>query len=60
MSLEDDTCVVMKIDNYFDPKYRRAIAWNDPELDIGFSVDSPILAKHDIEAPLLKESDCNL
>lgn len=60
LSLVDDTNVVMRIDNYFHPKYRRGIAWNDPEINITFPIDKPILAKHDIEAPFLKDSDCNL
>jgi dTDP-4-dehydrorhamnose 3,5-epimerase len=60
LSLEDDTSIVMRIDNYFDEKYRRAIAWDDPDLNISFPVESPILARHDIEAPFLKDSDCNL
>lgn len=60
LSLEDNTNVVMRIDNYFDPEYRRGIAWNDPELNITFPIEKPILAQHDIEAPFLKDSDCNL
>jgi dTDP-4-dehydrorhamnose 3,5-epimerase len=60
LSLEDNTNIVMRIDNYFEQKYRRGIAWNDPELNIAFPIDKPILAQHDIEAPFLKDSDCNL
>lgn len=60
LSLEDNTHIVMRIDNYFQQEYRRGIAWNDPELNIAFPVDNPILAQHDIEAPFLKDSDCNL
>ncbi len=60
LSLEDNTDVVMKIDNYFQQEYRRGIAWNDPDLNITFPIDNPILAQHDIEAPFLKDSDCNL
>lgn len=60
LSLEDETSVVMRIDNYFDPKYRRGIAWNDPDINIDYPIDNLILAKHDIEAPFLKNSDCNL
>jgi len=60
LSLENNTKVVMRIDNYFDPKYKRGIAWNDPELNIGFPIDNPILAQHDKIAPLLRDSDCNL
>nr|WP_312291475.1 dTDP-4-dehydrorhamnose 3,5-epimerase [Clostridium chromiireducens] len=60
LSLEDNTSVVMRIDNYFHKKYRRGIAWNDPDLNITFPIKKPILAQHDMEAPLLRESDCNL
>ncbi len=60
LSLEDDTNVVMRIDNEFDPWYRRGIAWNDPELNIPFPIEKPILAPHDIAAPFLRDSDCNL
>ena len=60
LSLEDDTNIVMRIDKAFDPRYRRGIAWNDPEPNIPFPVDQPILAPHDIDAPFLKDSDCNL
>lgn len=60
LSLEDNTHVVMRIDNYFQQEYRRGIAWNDPELNIAFPIRNPILAQHDIEAPFLKDSDCNL
>lgn len=60
LSLEDNTKVVMRIDRYFDPKYKRGIAWNDPELHVSFPIENPILAQHDKIAPLLKNSDCNL
>ncbi|MGN6710314.1 dTDP-4-dehydrorhamnose 3,5-epimerase [Anaerocolumna jejuensis] len=60
LSLEDDTNVVMKIDCYFNPEYRRGIAWNDPDINIKYPVDKLILAQHDIDAPFLKDSDCNL
>lgn len=60
LSIEDNTNVVMRIDNYFHQEYRRGIVWNDPELNIAFPIQNPILAKHDIDAPYLKDSDCNL
>ena len=60
LSLEDNTRVVMKIDNYFHPNYRKGIAWNDPELNITFPIENPILAQHDVDAPFLKDSECDL
>ncbi len=60
LSLEDNTEVVMKIDNEFHPDYRRAIMYNDPELNLQFPVDKPVLSEMDRHAPCLKDSDCNL
>lgn len=60
LSLEDNTSVVMKIDNYFHPEYRRSISFLDPELNITVPNDNPILSQKDFEAPFLKDSDCNL
>lgn len=59
ISLEDDTEVIMHIDRPFSEE-SRTIAWNDPELNIEFPVKQPILSQRDVEAPLLRESDCNL
>lgn len=60
VSLEDHTQVVMCIDECFDPRYSRQIAWNDPDIGIEYLITHPILAQHDIIAPKLKDSDCNL
>lgn len=60
LSLEDDTNVVIKIDNYFDSKLQRAITFADVELKIGFNISNPILSEQDKNAPALKDSDCNL
>ena len=60
LSLEDDTQVVMKIDNYFDPGLLRAISYTDSELAIDFQVEDPILSEQDRQAPSLRDSDCNL
>lgn len=60
LSLEDNTVVAMRIDEPFDKALSRQIAWNDPETAIDFPVKAPILAPHDINAPLLSDSDINL
>ena len=60
LSLEDNTRVVMKIDNYFHPDHRKGIAWNDPGLNVAFPIENPILAQHDVDAPFLKDSECDL
>lgn len=60
LSLENKTKVVMRIDNYFDSKYSRQVAWNDSTIGIKYPIDNPILAQHDIIAPKLIDCDINL
>jgi len=60
LSLEDDTHVVMRIDNYFDSSLSRAITYADVDLNINFDVINPILSENDKFAPSLKNCDCNL
>lgn len=60
LSLEDDTHVVMRIDNYFDSALSRAITYADVELNINFNVLNPILSENDKKAPTLMNCDCNL
>ena len=60
LSLEDDTHIVFRIDTYFDPGLQRSISYKDSDLNIPFNIEAPILSKQDVEAPFLKDSDCNL
>lgn len=60
LSLEDNTQNVMRFDEPFDSRYSRQIAYNDSTIGIEYPVRNPILAPHDINAPLLSESDLNL
>jgi len=60
LSLEDDTHVVMRIDNYFDSSLSKAITYDDVELNIKFNVSNPILSENDKNAQTLKKCDCNL
>jgi dTDP-4-dehydrorhamnose 3,5-epimerase len=59
LTLEDDTHIVFRIDEYFDPELSRAISYKDEELNIPFDVKQPVLSLQDRIAPLLKDSDCN-
>lgn len=59
MSLIDDTEVQYKVDELYEPKYDRAIAWNDPEIRIDWGDITPIVSEKDRNAPFLKDSDVN-
>lgn len=59
ISLEDFTEVQYKVDELYYPEFDRAIAYNDPELDIDWGTTEVILSEKDRQAPLLAESDVN-
>lgn len=59
ITLEDNTEVVYKVDCWYEPTLDRAIAWNDPQIDIAWGVTEVIISEKDKNAPLLKNSDVN-
>lgn len=59
LTLEDDTTVLYKFDDYYDGSLVKTVRWNDPELGIDWGVAEPIMSESDRNAPLLKESGAN-
>ena len=59
VTLEDQTQIRYRIDVYGDPDLQRAITYTDPDLNIDFNVEHPILSTQDATAPYLRDSDCN-
>lgn len=47
LCLENNTILNYKCSAYYDPKSEKSIMWNDPELDIDWGIENPILAKKD-------------
>ena len=43
------------VDSYYDSNDTRAIAWNDPDLNIAWPVKDPILSERDKHNPRLRE-----
>lgn len=58
-TLEDDTEVLYKVDNFYESSLDRSIKWNDDEIKINWVTKEPILSKKDINAPKLAHSDVN-
>jgi len=54
--LSDVADVVYKVDNLYAPDYEGGIIWNDPELDIDWPIDEPIVSEKDRKWPTLKEA----
>jgi dTDP-4-dehydrorhamnose 3,5-epimerase len=47
LTLEDNTCFVYKCTDYYSPDHDRTILWNDPELNIDWGCDAPIVSEKD-------------
>ena len=59
LTLEDDTNIIYRIDEYSDSKLQRAISYKDDDLNISFGIENPILSMQDVNAPYLRDCDCN-
>lgn len=57
--ISDEADVLYKVDQEYSAQNERGIIWNDPNLDIKWPVNNPILAKKDLESPNLDNIDNN-
>ncbi len=57
LTLTDNVQFLYKADNVYNFEMDRNIIWNDPEININWGIDNPILSDKDAKAPLLKDSD---
>ncbi|MAU37752.1 MAG: dTDP-4-dehydrorhamnose 3,5-epimerase [Flavobacteriales bacterium] len=58
-TLEDNTEIMYKVDQYYSPEHDKGVLWSDPELGIEWLVENPILSEKDKEQPLLKDAENN-
>lgn len=59
LTLTDDVEFVYKADNYYNYESDRSILWCDPDINIQWNIENPIISEKDADAPLLKDSDCS-
>lgn len=59
VTLEDDTCVLYKFDDYYDGSLVRTVRWDDPKIAIDWGAGDFIMSDGDRMAPYLRESDVN-
>lgn len=57
-TLEDNVCVLYKVDDFYSPQDDGGIIWNDPDLNIEWPLDGePVLSDKDAKLPRLKQLD---
>ena len=56
MTLEDNTEVIYKCSNYYNPESEQIIKWNDPDIDIKWPLNiKTIISNRDNNAPFLSQ-----
>lgn len=55
LTLEDRTIFSYKCTGYYAPECERTLRWDDPDLDIDWGVENPIISPKDAEAGLWKD-----
>lgn len=55
VTLEDDTVFFYKCTNVYNKESEGSILWNDPNLNIDWQLEDPILSEKDKIAPLFKD-----
>ncbi len=58
-SLDNETEVVYRTSNEYSPSDERAIAWNDPEININWPIKNQIISEKDKNNPPLRLSNHN-
>ncbi|TLD42421.1 MAG: dTDP-4-dehydrorhamnose 3,5-epimerase [Candidatus Jettenia ecosi] len=57
--LSDTADVIYKCTKEYAPESDRGIIWNDPDINITWPVETPIVSEKDRKLPLLKNTDNN-
>jgi dTDP-4-dehydrorhamnose 3,5-epimerase len=57
--LSEEADVLYKVSNEYSPENERGIIWNDPIINISWSVEKPIISEKDNQLPLLEKVDNN-
>ena len=56
VTLTGDVEFLYKADNFYAPEHEGGIRWDDPELNIDWGVENPVLSAKDRNSPLLQDT----
>ena len=59
ITLTENVEVQYKVDEYYSPENDRSIRFDDPEINIDWGIENPILSDKDLKAQMLSESNVN-
>ena len=59
VTLTDHVKFVYKVDCLYSAELDRSVRFDDPAIGVKWGISDPILSTKDLNAPLLKDSDCN-
>ena len=54
VTLEDDTIFAYKCTNVYNKESEGSLLWNDPDINIEWNIENPILSEKDKISPLFK------
>jgi len=57
--LSDEADIFYKVNQEHSPEHDSGFIWNDPEINIKWPIDKPIISEKDRKLPLLKNADNN-
>ena len=55
--LSEEADILYKVSQEYSPENEKGIIWNDPEINIAWPIDKPILQEKDSKLPILKNID---
>ena len=55
LALEDNTDLFYKVTDYWSPQGEHTIRWDDPDINIKWKSDTPLLNENDARAPCLRD-----
>jgi len=57
--LSEEADIFYKVNQEYSPEDDRGFIWNDPEIDVKWPIEKPIVSKKDQKLPILKNADNN-